>query len=126
MIVYIYDNGLCDPVKNIGTARQFDNIRDVDGFTKFFVASMSPDVIRRRRFRIFVADDNVGWMDMDHWVLMDENISVSSKKAIEEIDIPQVAMDWNDTYAKQEKERSKSKQAAEKRHADIQSKRSTG
>jgi hypothetical protein len=102
MIVYIYDNGLCDPVKQIGTARQFDNIRDVDAFIKFFVASMSTKVIRWARFRIFVTDNDVGFMDMDHWVLMNEQLTVGSKKAIEEIDITMLAYDCNDKFKEQE------------------------
>jgi hypothetical protein len=102
MIVYIYDNGLCDPVKQIGTARQFDNIRDVDAFVKFFVTSMSAKVIRQARFRIFITDNDVGFMDMDHWVLMNEPLIVGSKKIIEEVDITMLAYDCNDKFKEQE------------------------
>lgn len=86
MKVYLYKDGLCDPLRNIGACRQLSNASEVDKYVKLFVGMMNTKHISR--FRIFITDDDVEFSEVDHYVFMDEPIGREGRmKKIEEVDI---------------------------------------
>ena len=90
MKVYVYKNGLCDPAHKIGTCRQFAMSVDVDEFVGMFVYNIERQYLSN--YRIFITNDEVDFIEMDHYVLMNENIFAgqSLHKKIREVNLIQV------------------------------------
>ena len=104
MKIYIYKNGLCDPAKNIGVARRFYKVNEVDDYINMFVASIDPKYLSN--WRIFITDDNIEFAAVDHYVLMGEPLTILLGN-IEEVDVLERAKHCN--------QRVKDKEAARQR-----------
>lgn len=118
MKLFIYHNELCDPQRNIGTAKQFTLASDVDAFINFFVASMAPKAMPN--YRIFVTNDEVDFVEVDHFVLMDEPMGfMDNVVKIKEINIYEIAKEVNTEYQAIHARREKDMEDAKKGVADI-------
>lgn len=114
MKLYIYKNGLCDPGKNIGIAKQFSRADDIDAYIKMFCASIDPRYIKN--WRIFITNDEVDWEAVDHFVLMNEPLGFdfTNTNKIQEVDVWQIACECNVQIAAIDKRRRKARELAEK------------
>ena len=95
----IYKNGLCDPSREHGEMRKFENTSEgkffTDRYIHTFVASVDPKFLSN--YKIFVCNDNVDYSAVDHWVLMDEPLE-SKNKGFTEIDVYEVAGEVNEQF----------------------------
>jgi ATP-dependent protease HslVU (ClpYQ) ATPase subunit len=81
---------------------------------------MTPKVIQAKTYRIFITDNSITFTNMDHHVLMNEGFSLDFRKeAIEEVDIPHVAIQVNQQFAKVIANRDKQMRKAKKRVEDA-------
>lgn len=113
MKVYIYHNGLCDPGKKIGTAKQFAHAKDIDDWIKMFCVSIQPKFWRN--WRIFITNDEVDFDAVDHFVLMNEPLGFdyTNTNKIKEVDVWQIMCETNAQVAAVDKRRRKAKEMAE-------------
>ncbi len=99
MILMIYKNGLCDPAKQHGVMREFENSSEgrlyTDRYIHSFIASVDPKFLSN--YKIFVCNDEVDYSAVDHWVLMDEPLE-SKNKGFTEIDVYEVAGEVNEQF----------------------------
>ena len=121
MIVYVYKDGLCDPLKDIGTARQFDNSKDVDEYISMWAASMQPKVIDKGKYRIFICDNNTTFDHVDHHINFNGEAMQTDmfRPSIEEVNIPQLALAVNSAYKERETARSVQREQKMKRLKDA-------
>lgn len=111
IILYIYKNELCDPVRNVGVCRKFGAAADLDAYMKTFVASVDPQYMSN--YRIFITNDNIEFAAVDHYVLMDDNYNLDIiSKGIDEVNIKEIALEVNTMFAANEKRRAKEKKRA--------------
>ncbi len=119
MILYLYHNNLCDPLKNIGVCRQFHRAKDLDDYVKFFVVSLLPKFFTN--WRIFVTNDTVEFVEVDHHVLIDEPYKLGlNRERIKELDIHEIAREVNKTYKRLMKRRDEARLEAEKKIKKMQ------
>jgi hypothetical protein len=102
MRLFLYHEGLCQPEKGIGHARQFDSSDDLDAFLHFFVVSIKEDVLYR--WRAFITNDDVDWAAVDHFALFGEPIHIITRYSgkIEEVELPAL---WRDLTGKLDKKK---------------------
>lgn len=94
MRVFIYKNGLCDPVNKIGAVKHFSSAEDVDGFLKTLCINMNP--IAHRQMRVFIANDEVEQHEVDHHALMGDNYGLDLRRtSIKEVDTLEMAAEVN-------------------------------
>lgn len=105
MKVYVYKGGLCDPVRGIGTCRQFTHSDDVDAYVRLFCASLDPKHLRN--WGVYITNDEVEFHEVDHFVLMDEpyGLAIGASK-IKTVNIFDVMKECNKTVIALEKIRS--------------------
>lgn len=117
MKLYIYKNNLCDPVRNIGVARLFNKGKDIDEYIRLFVASIKPRYLTQ--YRAFIANDEVEFIDIDHYVLMGESIrTLVGAPKFQEIDLFDAALEVNTQLKAIEKRHRKARKAAEDKLAE--------
>lgn len=125
MKVYIYHNGLCDPNKNIGMAKQFADAEDIDDYINLFCSHIDPKFMNH--WRIFITNDEIDFMAVDHFVLMNEHLTESIGKKIEEIDVKSRALVGNVELISRERKlsekREKARRAQIDRRAEIEAKK---
>ena len=113
MKLYIYKNNLCDPSRNIGVARQLPTSKEVDEYINLFVASLDPKYFSN--WRIFITNDEVEFVEVDHYVLIDEPYKLGlNGNRIKEISVKDIAHNVNVKFMAVEKRRSKRKAEADK------------
>lgn len=121
MKIFIYKNGMCDPSKNMGVARQFAKSEDLDAYLDMFCASMAPRATHN--YRIFITNDDVEFNDMDHFVLMDDMYGLEQDiHKIEEVPVWARAVQCNQTIAAIDKKRSLAKAASDKHLKQLKEK----
>lgn len=106
--LYIYVNNFCDPLHNIGQAKIFGpkDADLVDEAIADYIQQADPNLLTRSR--IFVTDDDIGFNDLDAYVVTDgflvygQNSDRFSSK-VEEINIAE----WADQYNERIMERNK-------------------
>lgn len=100
MKVYVYKNGLCDPANKIGTCRQFATSADVDEYIGMFVHAIKIQHINN--YRIFVTNDEVDFVTVDHYVLMHESLwaGQSLNTRIKEINLIEVRRQVDEMFNK--------------------------
>lgn len=105
----IYKNGLCDPGKNIGVAREFETSaagsRAIDDYIKMFVASINPHYYSQ--YTILVCNDSVDFVEADHYVLFgkDDPMGIGTNRGIREIEIHDIARDVVGSFTKVDERR---------------------
>ena len=117
MILYIYKDGLCDPARKIGVARQFSSAKDLEEYGKLFVASLNPVFLKN--YRIFIANDEVQFADIDNFVLMNETLSLNIMSKFQEIDIFSIAKEVNEKFKRMDKHRTERLALAKKMAAQT-------
>lgn len=83
IILYIYKGGLCDPTKNIGVARKFPTSKDLDDYVEFFAASIKPEAMHN--YKAYVANDEVDFEAIDHYVLFNDYLNIGDSVRIKEV-----------------------------------------
>lgn len=114
MKLYIAKNNLCDPARNVGIAKQFALAKDIDEYIKFFVASIQPRYLSN--WRILITNDDIGFEDIDHYLLFDEKIGLefTGNNKIKEVNIIDIAKDVNEAFQRRERAREQAKALADK------------
>ncbi len=102
MKLYIYRDGLCDPAKNFGLAKQFGTADDLDAFLNFFVVSIKPDALFH--YRAFITNDEVEWDAIDHFSLHGEPLGLVTRWTgkIEEVPVAKLFADLQSRLPKTE------------------------
>lgn len=116
MKVYIYKNGLCDPNSGTGIAKQFGNSEDLDDYVNLFCSNIDPRFMKN--WRIFIANDEVGFAELDHFVLMDEHITETVGKKVEEVDVYARALTGNVELLSRDKKLAERKEKARRASID--------
>ena len=90
MKMFGYYNGLCDPLNDVGFARAYSRAEELDAdLFRFCRQSVSARELRLKQWRVFVTNDDVGFDEVDHYVLMDEPMTTTiGEPRIREIDLP--------------------------------------
>jgi len=121
MILYIYKNLMCDPGKNIGTAKQFARSEDLDAFLDMFCASIVPKAVAN--YRIFITNDDIDFTAMDHHVLMDDMYGLDHEvHKIKEVPVWSRSVRCNQAIAAIDRRRSEARAAAEKHLKELKEK----
>jgi hypothetical protein len=93
LILYVYKNSLCDPVRDIGMCRKFGSAKDVDDYLDLFIASVQPRYINN--YRAFITNDDVEFEEVDSYVLMNEPLRAQLTQRIKEDNLWQRALHCN-------------------------------
>ena len=113
MKLYIYKNGLCDPARDIGIAKEFLVGKDLDDYVDLFCASIDPKYISN--WRIFITNNEVSFAAVDHFVLMDEHYGLDQKEShIQEVDVKAKCLEVNIAVKARHDRLEEARNAAEK------------